>query len=72
MENATMTVHDFKKGQRVELHPGTDRWMRGDRFGTVTSLFPKRNKVYVYLEKSGKTLGFFPGDILPSSWRTAS
>ncbi len=21
--------------QRVELHPGTDRWMRGDRLGEV-------------------------------------
>jgi hypothetical protein len=21
--------------QRVELHPATDRWMRGDRYGTV-------------------------------------
>ena len=26
----------FKPGDRVELHPATDLWMRGARFGTVT------------------------------------
>lgn len=25
-------------GDRVELHPGMDLWMRGARFGTVTSI----------------------------------
>ena len=24
-------------GDRVELHPGTDLWMRGARYGTVTA-----------------------------------
>lgn len=27
--------HDFKQGQRVALHPATDLWMMGARFGTV-------------------------------------
>ena len=26
---------DFRKGDRVEVHPGTDLWMRGARYGTV-------------------------------------
>jgi hypothetical protein len=28
-------------GKRIELHPGTDLWMRGARFGTVLSITPK-------------------------------
>lgn len=27
-------------GVRVELHPATDAWMQGDRFGTVTCELP--------------------------------
>ena len=26
---------EFRKGQRVGLHPGLDQWMRGDRYGEV-------------------------------------
>lgn len=29
------TLKDFRVGDRVELHPATDLWMRGARFGTV-------------------------------------
>jgi hypothetical protein len=29
------TAQTFAVGDRVELHPGTDMWMRGARFGTV-------------------------------------
>ena len=25
----------FNPGDRIELHPATDDWMRGDRFGEV-------------------------------------
>jgi hypothetical protein len=28
----------FKAGDRVELHPGTDLWMRGARYGIVTRI----------------------------------
>jgi len=34
----TMTGYDgngYSVGDRVELHPGTDLWMRGARYGTV-------------------------------------
>ena len=34
---------DFKIGQRVQLSPHLDWWMRGARFGTVT----KRGKKYI-------------------------
>lgn len=32
------TVNDFKIGQRVQLHPATDLWMRGSRWGTVVAI----------------------------------
>lgn len=29
---------DFRKGQRVQLHPGCDQWMQGDRYGEVKTV----------------------------------
>jgi hypothetical protein len=48
----------FSVGDRVELDPGLDRWMMGDRYGDVARL--GRTKVYVKLDRSGKTIGFPP------------
>ncbi len=56
------SVIDFIPLQRVELHPGTDAWMRGDRFGTVEALGFRL--VHVRMDKSGKLLKLFPTDIL--------
>ncbi len=30
-----LTLKDFKKGQRVQLAPHTDLWMRGIRYGEI-------------------------------------
>jgi len=48
----------FSVGDRVELHPGLDRWMMGDRFGQVARI--GRSKVHVKLDRSGKTIGYPP------------
>ena len=42
----------YDVGDRVELHPGTDLWMRGARYGVVVgrSLTPK-DRVRVVLDK---------------------
>ena len=50
-----MTGYDgngYDIGDRVEIHPGTDLWMRGARFGTVvgSSLTPA-DRVHVKLDK---------------------
>jgi len=38
-------------GDRVELHPGTDLWMRGARYGTVTgSSLTSADRVRVQLD----------------------
>ena len=41
----------YTVGDRVELHPGTDLWMRGARYGTVVrlSLTPS-DRVHVELD----------------------
>ena len=31
-------AEDFKVGCRVQLHPATDMWMRGARYGNVTKI----------------------------------
>lgn len=46
---------------RVELHPGTDAWMRGDRFGTVTGV--TKTYVWIVLDRSGQKLKVRPEDI---------
>lgn len=45
-------------GDRVELHPGMDLWMRGARYGTVTAQFPRNtDRIAVVLDKvPGKVL----------------
>ena len=43
-------------GKRVELHPATDRWMMGDRYGEIVGTGYKL--VHVKLDKSGQTVHF--------------
>jgi hypothetical protein len=52
----------FSVGERVQLHPGTNRWMMGDRYGEVVKV--TREYVHVKLDKSGKTLKFSEGRLL--------
>jgi len=52
----------FPEGRRVQLHPCTDQWMMGDRFGSVTQV--KNGLVYVKMDRSGKTLKCQPDHIL--------
>ena len=54
----------FRRGQRVELHPGTDRWMMGDRYGTVSAANARGGKVRVKLDRSGESLLFAPDRLL--------
>ena len=44
----------IETGKRVQLHPATDAWMRGDKFGTVVKI--GRRLVSVKMDKSGRTL----------------
>ena len=46
----------FRVGDRVQTHPATDAWMRGDRYGDVVRC--SRGKVTVRMDRSGRTLRF--------------
>jgi hypothetical protein len=54
-----------KRGMRVELHPATDRWMMGDRFGEIVALQTGPEWVRVKLDKSGDRLWFNAADLMP-------
>jgi hypothetical protein len=55
------TTKDYKPGQRVQLHPATDAWMQGDRYGQVVK--SGREKVHVKMDRSGRTLRVHPDNI---------
>ena len=57
-----MNLKDFKAGDRVQAHPATDVWMRGDRYGTVKAV--GRQYVTVSMDASGRTLKFLPASLL--------
>jgi hypothetical protein len=48
-------------GRRVEIHPATDTWMRGDRFGRIVRI--GRKYARVLMDRSGRTLNFSPDDL---------
>ena len=66
----------MNKGTRVELHPATDHWMKGDRYGTVvgrghtrdyldtfTGKVNQERPYLVLLDKSGKKVRLHPTHI---------
>ena len=55
------TIASFKLGDRVELHPALDRWMRGDRFGAVVGIGRKFLKVR--MDRSGRTIPLLPENV---------
>lgn len=48
----------FAIGDRVEIHPGTDAWMMGDRFGVVEKI--GRRLIHIKMDRSGRVLRFLP------------
>lgn len=53
---AEMRVTDFEIGQRVQMHPATDAWMRGLRFGTVVRIVRGKEKLAVLMDGRDYTL----------------
>ena len=43
---------------RAELHPATDAWMRGDRYGDIVSVSKRKDGdiFRIHMDKSGKVL----------------
>lgn len=55
------TLGDFVPGQRVELHPATDWWMRGARYGDVVNV--GRSYVRVRIDATGRVVKLHAADI---------
>ncbi len=53
----------FTKGDRVELHPGTDAWMMGDRYGNV--VYIGRKHIHVLMDRSNKIRKLHPSNVMP-------
>ena len=51
------------KTNRVTLHPATDYWMQGDRYGSIRAR-RENGEVLVILDKSGKLVWLRPSQIL--------
>jgi hypothetical protein len=49
-------------GQRIEIHPATDEWMMGDRYGEITEI-TQSGRYRVLLDKSMKEMFIHPRNI---------
>lgn len=58
----TPATSDFTIGDRVQLHPATDLWARGARFGDVVSV--GRKLVRVHVDALGRTICIDPANLM--------
>jgi hypothetical protein len=54
----------FSVDQRVELHPSTDLWMRGARYGAVKAILPD-GRLEVKLDRLTHIITCAARDLLP-------
>jgi hypothetical protein len=59
--NPGKSLHAWMVGKRIQLHPGTDQWMMGDRYGKVTRA--GKDLVTVKMDRSGRSLRVRPAHI---------
>ena len=60
-----LSTDDYRVGQRVQAHPATDTWMRGDRYGTVERV--GRRYIRVRMDRSGHLKRFTPDNLLDAT-----
>lgn len=62
-----MNQTTLKIGDRVKLHPATDAWMRGDRYGTVLRVSQRPTKEgfrWIFVDgDSGRTYRIHPDNV---------
>lgn len=58
------SLSDFRIDQRVQLHPATDLWMRGARYGTVRRI--GRKHVHVHVDAINRVVRVDPRNLLPA------
>lgn len=57
-----LLLSQYKVGDRIELHPTTDAWMMGDRYGEVKAI--GRFYLHVKMDRSGKIRKVVPENVL--------
>ena len=62
--NKIVGLYTYGIGDRVELHPATDAWMRGDRFGQITKIGSKF--YHVLMDRSRRILRVPPRNLYGS------
>ena len=61
MSGESINTYGFSVGQRVELHPATDAWASGDRYGDIVKVGNRR--LWVKMDRSGKIRKMIPANI---------
>ena len=56
-----LLLTQFQVGDRVQIAPHLDRWMAGDRYGTVTEVM--NHYVKIKMDASGQVIPVVPRDI---------
>jgi len=56
------SITAFRIGQRIELHPATDWWMRGAKYGNVIAI--GRKLIRVKLDKHPRPVKVAPRNII--------
>lgn len=62
LSELTQRRNSFTKGERVQAHPATDTWMRGDMYGNVVHV--GRKLIHVLMDRSNKVRKFHPNNLL--------
>ena len=57
-------MHKFHIGNRVQVHPATDAWMRGNKYGSVLSI--GRKYITVLMDRDKRRLKFTRDLLLPA------
>lgn len=57
-----MPIATFK-GHRVQLHPATDAWMCGDRYGEIVGYISASDCYRVKMDKSGRIYKIAVADV---------
>lgn len=54
----TLVISKNAVGLRVQMHPASDAWMQGDRYGKIVKVTSQR--IHIKLDKSGRTVRVLP------------
>jgi hypothetical protein len=60
-QDARLAAMGWYVGQRVSMHPATDAFMMGDRYGEVVKV--GKEKIHVKMDRSGKTRLVLPKNL---------